>query len=162
MATPVKVIGIDPGTRSAGWAVVSRAGQAFRLHDCGVVRARGAAGAERLGAIMAGLRDAVTASGATEAAVEAAFAGRNVSTALKIGEARGVALAVLGQAGLPVTSYAARRIKRAVTGFGGADKTQVARMVAMQLGLSAVPGPDDVTDACAVAITHLILRDAPK
>lgn len=114
--------------------------------------------ARRLAAIHAGLLLAAREHAADEAAVEEVFAGRNLKSALAVGQGRGVALAALGEAGLPVFSYAARVVKRAVTGNGNAAKEQVARMAALQLGVASLPGPADVADACAVAITHLIRR----
>ncbi len=159
----LRVLGIDPGTRTAGWAVVTRYGRTFRLVACGAVRAKAADPPEkRLALIQAGLLEIAQTHAPHEAAVEEVFAGRNPKAALAVGQGRGVALAVLGALALPVHSYAARVIKRAVTGNGGASKEQVARMVGLQFGLAKPPEPADVTDACAVAITHLIRRDMPQ
>jgi len=163
MPSSVSVLGIDPGTRVVGWAILSKSGRSFQLLSCGAIRPDPALPyAARLAAIHAEIASVVREHAPTEAAIEEVFAGRNVKAALKIGEGRGVVLAALGAAGLEPASYPARRIKRAVTGNGAAEKQQVARMVAMQLGLREAPGPDDVTDACAVAITHLISRDLPN
>jgi crossover junction endodeoxyribonuclease RuvC len=90
-----------------------------------------------------------------EAAVEELFFSKNVRTAMSVGQARGVAMLALADAGLPVVEYTPLAIKQAVTGYGSADKTQMQEMVKMLLGLSEVPRPDDAADALAVAICHL-------
>jgi crossover junction endodeoxyribonuclease RuvC len=89
------------------------------------------------------------------AAVEKLFFQRNVSTAIAVGQARGVALLALAQAGLEVFEYTPNEIKQAVAGYGSADKRQVQDMVRVLLALEAIPRPDDAADALAVAITHL-------
>jgi crossover junction endodeoxyribonuclease RuvC len=158
----VRVLGVDPGTRVAGWAVVRKHGRSFQLIACGAVRAPGHLAEKRLATIHAGLLQVARTHAADEAAVEEVFAGRNLKAALAVGQGRGVALAALGALDLAVYSYPARVIKRAVTGNGAASKEQVARMVALQLGLPKPPEPADITDACAVAMTHLIRREMPQ
>lgn len=132
---------------------MERNGTRLCLVEAGVIRCTGDAAA-RLAQLHAELLAVATRLKPQVAAIEEAFAGRNQRTALKIGEARGVALAAVGAAGLRAVGYAPRSIKQAVTGNGAAGKEQVARMVALLLG-QAVAGPADCTDACAVAITHL-------
>ncbi len=154
-----RVLGVDPGTRVTGWAVVERAGRGFKLVASGAIRAAGDRMELRLAAIHDELLHVARQHTPGEAAVEEAFAGRNLKVALAIGQGRGAVLAALGAAGLAVHSYPARVIKRAVAGNGGAAKDQVARMVSLQLGLAKTPEPTDVTDACAVALTHLIRLD---
>src|SRR5207247_2610242 len=88
-------------------------------------------------------------------AIENIFHARNVRSALKLGHARGVALLAASQAGVPVAEYAPAEIKRAVVGFGRAEKQQVGQMVKLLLGLTDVPSPHDVADALAVAICHI-------
>lgn len=150
------MLGIDPGTRVVGWAVIDAHKGRFTLVACGAIKARATDYARRLAEIQAGLREVIAAHEPTQAAVEEAFSGKNPRTALVIGEGRGVALAALGEAGLAVAAYPARSIKRCVAGAGGADKESVARMVALQLGLAKLPEPSDASDACAVAITHCV------
>jgi crossover junction endodeoxyribonuclease RuvC len=150
-----RVIGIDPGTRTLGWAVIEARGTAMKLVACGAIEGGSQERPARLARILNGLAVVIAKHRPAEAALEEVFVGRNSRTALVIGEGRGVALAALGQAGLSVAGYPARAIKRAVTGNGAASKEQVARMTTMQLGLARAPGTEDVTDACAVAITHL-------
>jgi crossover junction endodeoxyribonuclease RuvC len=87
--------------------------------------------------------------------VEELFFSRNVRTAMSVGQARGVAILALADAGLEVAEYTPLAIKQAVTGYGSADKAQMQEMVRMLLGLSEVPRPDDAADALAVAICHL-------
>lgn len=88
-------------------------------------------------------------------AVEALFFGRNVTTALTVGQARGVVLLAAAQAGLPVYEYKPAEVKQALAGYGGADKRQMQEMVRIMLGLDAIPRPDDAADAVAIAICHL-------
>ena len=88
-------------------------------------------------------------------AVEKLFFQRNVTTAISVGQARGVALLALGEAGITVDEYAPREIKQAIIGYGGADKRQVQDMVKALLGMEERPHPDDAADALAVAICHL-------
>jgi crossover junction endodeoxyribonuclease RuvC len=92
------------------------------------------------------------------AAVEKLFFQRNVSTALAVGQARGVAMLSLHRAGLEVFEYTPNEVKQAVTGYGSAGKRQVQDMVRALLGLESIPRPDDAADALAIAITHLNTR----
>jgi crossover junction endodeoxyribonuclease RuvC len=133
----------------------------IRLIELGAIRARSKDYAARLAEILAGLRAVIARLQPHEAAVEEAFSGRNPRTALVIGEGRGVAMAVIGEAGIPVAAYPVRLVKRCVAGVGSADKEAVARMVALQLGLAKLPQPSDASDACAVAITHCVRRRLP-
>jgi len=153
---PGRVIGIDPGTRRVGWAVVEKRGNILTLVEAGAISPDAQLPyPERLAAIHTELAKLVERLRPEAAAVESVFVGRNMKSALKTGEGRGVALAALGACGLAVSEYPAREVKRAVTGNGAASKPQVARMVALQLGLDHPPKPEDAADACAVAITHL-------
>lgn len=156
----MRVLGIDPGTRVVGWAVIDDRKGKLSLAATGAIKARAADYAQRLAEIHAALLDVIAQHQPAQAAIEEAFSGKNPRTALVIGEGRGVALAALGQAGLTVAAYAARSIKRCVAGAGAADKDAVARMVALQLGLAKLPEPRDASDACAVAITHCVARRA--
>lgn len=155
------VLGVDPGTRRVGWAAVRLQGRSYLLVASGAIAPHGETRESRLAAIHAELCRVAGLYKPDAAAIEEVFAGKNLKAALAIGEGRGVAMAAMGAAGLSVSAYAARVIKRAVTGNGGASKEQVARMAAMQLGIAKPPGPHDVSDACAVALTHLIRRALP-
>jgi crossover junction endodeoxyribonuclease RuvC len=86
--------------------------------------------------------------------VEELFFGKNVNTAITVGQARGVALLALAEAGVPIFEYKPTAVKQAVSGYGGADKKQMQEMVKITLRLDAVPRPDDAADAVAIAICH--------
>ena len=152
--TDTLVIGIDPGTRATGWGVVRLGGRDLVLVGCGVIRpdpggdlaTRMMVLAERLGEILEEHRPA-------QAAVEDVFVSRDPRAALKLGQARGAALAAVARERIPVAAYAPAKIKRAVTGSGRADKAQVQRMVQAVLGMDRPPARD-AADALAVAICH--------
>src|SRR5579864_4004549 len=107
---------------------------------------------ERLLRLYQGLHALIAAHGPSVMAIEALFFNRNVRTALAVGHARGVALLVGAQMGLPVVEYAPQQVKDAVVGYGAASKDQVQKMVTTLLGLREVPRPDDAADALAIAI----------
>lgn len=157
------MLGVDPGTRVAGWGVVEVTGNRTRLVACGAVRTKGPALADRLREVREALRDVVAAHGPTVLAVERPFFGKNASSALAVGMARGIAFLAAAEAGLEVREYPPATVKRAVVGNGNASKDQVARMVTLLLGLPSVPQPADATDALAVALAdahRAALRDA--
>jgi crossover junction endodeoxyribonuclease RuvC len=109
----------------------------------------------RLEMIYDGLRDLIKEYKPETAAVERLFFSRNVTTALAVGQARGVVMLALQKAGIEVFEYTPKEVKNAVAGYGGADKRQVQEMVRALLQLDSIPKPDDAADALAVAITHL-------
>ncbi len=155
----LRVLGIDPGSRIVGYGLVEidenvRGPAALRYVECGVIQppARGSF-AQRLREIAAGLREVLAELGPTEVAVESVFVKRSVSAALKLGQARGVALLCAAEAGVPIHEYAPARVKRAVTGNGAASKPQVQQMVRALVGLKRAPRAD-AADALAVAICH--------
>ncbi len=150
------VLGIDPGTLAAGYGAVRTRRGGPELLDCGAVRARRSLPlAERLCLIHDGLAAVIERVGPEVAVVEQPFAGRNLATAIAIGEARGVALLACASAGVRIEEYSPSEIKRAVTGSGAARKEQVAQMVKALLGLSRAPKSTDATDALAAAICYL-------
>ncbi len=149
-----RIIGLDPGLARTGWGIVEAAGSALAFVAAGVVESEaGAPLAVRLDTLYRGLAGIIRRFRPAEAAVEETVVNRNPATSLRLGQARGVVLLAAAHAGLPVAEYAARRIKRAVTGTGGADKTQVATMVRVLLP-AAGPVEGDAADALAVAICH--------
>ncbi len=153
----VTVIGIDPGSVRTGWGVVRSRASGYELVDCGIIRTSSAAAdfSSRLAAIFHGLSEVLKRTSPQEAAIEQVFQARNASTALKLGQARGVAVAACAAFGLPVHDYEPSLVKKALVGVGGAEKEQVAFMVRLRLG---VPGADwalDTSDALAVALAHL-------
>jgi crossover junction endodeoxyribonuclease RuvC len=158
----MRILGIDPGSRLCGYAVVDadppRHGGKVRYVECGVLEARAESPLERrLGEIAVGIGEIVDELGPEQAAVEEVFTAVNIRSALALGHARGVALAVCGRAGLAVFGYPPSVVKQAVTGRGRAPKLQVARMVQVLLGLRREPRAD-AADALAVAVAHANIR----
>jgi crossover junction endodeoxyribonuclease RuvC len=151
----VRILGIDPGSRRCGYGVIERlsAGR-VRYVECGVVEARATASlTARLVEISVGLREVIAELRPHAVAMEGVFHGHNARAALQLGQARGAALLVCGEATLEVAEYAPATIKRAVAGDGRATKEQVSRMVRMLCALDAMPRLD-ASDALAIAITH--------
>ncbi len=154
MIPDVRVLGIDPGSRTTGWGVVERVGGRLRAVASGVVRSRPDDPMPiRLRTIHEGLSAVVALHRPNEAAMEEIFSHRSAASALVLGQARGVAL--LAVASLPLHTYNASTIKKTVSGSGKAEKEQVARMVRTLLGLEG-EAPADETDALAIALTHLV------
>ena len=152
----MKIFGIDPGSERTGYGCVERSGSRHHLVICGTLSAPACATfPERLKHIHSGLLALLAESRPDCVAVESIFHSRNVRSALKLGHARGVALLAASEAGLPVVEYAPAEVKRAVVGYGRAEKPQVQQMVKLLLGLDRAPSPHDVADALAVAICHL-------
>ncbi len=150
------VLGIDPGTAITGYGLVRETEEGLALEDCGVITTpAGQPLPLRLQAIYQGLASLIEQTRPSTAAVEELFFGRNVRTALSVGQARGVTLLALADAGLPIFEYKPMEIKQAIAGYGSADKQQVQEMVRMLLDLPEVPRPDDAADAVAVAICHI-------
>jgi crossover junction endodeoxyribonuclease RuvC len=157
---PIRILGIDPGLRNTGWGVIVCAGARLSFVACGLVRSTQASDlASRLRELHEGLIRVIADHAPHEAAVEETFVNRDPQSALKLGQARGVALAAPALAGLPVAEYAANLIKKTVVGAGHADKAQVAAMVRLLLPTSQASTPD-AADALAVAICHAQHRGA--
>ncbi|NJN16845.1 MAG: crossover junction endodeoxyribonuclease RuvC [Oscillochloris sp.] len=151
----MRTIGIDPGTAIMGWGVVDADGGQVRPVDFGVLTTpSGMAQPERLRLLYDGITELLLRLRPETAAVEELFFGKNVNTAITVGQARGVILLALQQAGLPIFEYKPLVVKQAVAGYGGADKRQMQEMVRMTLGLAERPRPDDAADALAVAVCH--------
>jgi crossover junction endodeoxyribonuclease RuvC len=149
------VFGIDPGSTVTGWGVVSQQRGRFALVDCGYVKTSSSEPIPtRLRAIHAGLAAALARHPIDAVAIEAIFKHKSSESALRLGQARGVALLAAAQAGFLPAEYNAMTVKQSVGASGRADKDAVARMVATLLG-GEPPGPADVSDAIAIAITHL-------
>ncbi|MCS6842825.1 MAG: crossover junction endodeoxyribonuclease RuvC [Caldilineales bacterium] len=148
-------MGIDPGTATTGYGVVAQA-DGLRLVDCGVISTpAGMPLPERLLAIHGRLAALLAQHRPQAVAVEELFFSKNVRTAISVSQARGVVLLTVAQAGIPIVEYKPGEVKQAVTGYGGADKSQMQEMVRLLLGLDAVPQPDDAADALAIALCHL-------
>ena len=150
-------LGIDPGTATTGFGLV-------RLTDEGVLvfvqhgilsTPKDATPSARLEMLYDQLQGLLKRHKPDTAAVEKLFFSRNVTTALAVGQARGVVLLSLEQAGIDVFEYTPNEVKQAVAGYGSAEKRQVQEMVRALLQLASIPRPDDAADALAIAITHL-------
>jgi crossover junction endodeoxyribonuclease RuvC len=152
----VRVFGIDPGSDRTGYGCVDSDGRVHRLVKCGAVRAGSAPTfPDQLKVIYRELTVLLAEHRPECVAIENIFHAVNARSALKLGHARGVAMLAAVEAGVTVVEYTPAEIKRAVVGYGRAEKPQVAQMVKMLLGLDAIPKPHDATDALAVAICHL-------
>lgn len=150
-------VGIDPGTATTGYGFVreTSAGQ-LEVVDFGVITTSPDVRMEdRLLTLYDELLRLFILHRPDSGAVEKLFFARNVTTAISVGQARGVVLLAMAKVGLQVVEYTPMEIKQAVAGYGGADKPQVQQMVRALLGLAEIPRPDDAADALAVAICHL-------
>lgn len=149
----MRVLGIDPGSRVTGIGIVDAAGADLQLRHFAALRLGDGPFPERLGYLFREIGAAASEHGVEAAAVETVYVKRNVETALKLGQARGAALAALVEADLAVGEYTPARIKEAVVGRGSAAKEQVGFMVRRLLGLTGSV-PEDAADALAVAVCH--------
>ncbi len=150
-------LGIDPGTASLGYGFVrEHVDGSLEALRYGVIRTRSdTAMPERLFKIYRELAELIAEFQPDRAGVEELFFARNVTNAMTVAQARGVVLLSLQSAGIPMAEYKPNMVKQAVTGYGGADKTQMQEMVRLLLRLDAAPKPDDAADALAVAITDI-------
>lgn len=151
------ILGLDPGTAATGYGLVKEDARGdLQLVTFGVLKTpAGMPEAERLVLLHAQLKEILLLHRPDACAVEKLFFQKNVRTAIAVGQARGVILMSLAQAGLKVGEYTPNEVKQAVTGYGSAEKKQVQEMVRILLKLEEQPRPDDAADALAVAITHL-------
>jgi len=150
----VRILGLDPGSRVCGYGVIDERAGELAYVECGLLTAPAdRAMEERLGELARGLREVIDELQPQSVTVEDVFSHQNVRSALALAHARGMVLAIVGLCGLSVASYAPALVKKAVSGSGRADKTQIARMVQALIGLRSLPRAD-ATDALAVAITH--------
>jgi crossover junction endodeoxyribonuclease RuvC len=158
-----RVLGLDPGTLRLGYGVVEHDGGArLRYVECGVITAPARDPRHvRLAEIGRGLRELLLELRPDAVAMEEAFYGKNVQSTLALGEARGVALFVVGEQGLTVSGYAPATVKQAVVGHGRATKDQIGYLVRALLSLRRVPEPD-AADALAIAICHARAAAAPR
>ena len=150
----VRVLGIDPGSRATGWALVIAEGNRYHLERAGVVRPQGEGRHQRLADLQNRLAAVVDELAPDCAAVESSFSGRNPKSGLALAESRGVILAVLGGLDLDMSSYSPAQVKSAIVGHGKAEKQQINYMVVRLLNLQNPPA-SDAADAMAVALTHI-------
>ena len=151
------VIGIDPGTATTGYGLVEEENNgAIKAVSFGVITTEPTAKPEdRLLEIHQKINEILLLHRPESGAVEKLFFQKNVSTAIAVGQARGVVLMSFAEAKIPVDEYTPNEVKQAVTGYGSADKRQVQEMVKTILGLNDIPRPDDAADALAIAICHI-------
>ncbi len=153
------MLGLDPGSRVAGWGAVADRDGALDSLGYGALKLPAEPSlSARMRLLYQGTLQALDRFDPDEVAVEAVFAARNARSALVLGQARGAVLAAVGDR--PCAEYPARTVKQALTGYGGAGKAPLAAMVARRLGLAEIPSPWDAADALAVAICHLDARRA--
>ncbi len=147
------ILGIDPGSRITGYGVIEQQGAHCYYVASGCIRIQGDELPERLQQVYDGITQVIARYCPQQVGIERVFMGRNADSALKLGQARGVAIVAAVNQALPVSEYSARQVKQAVVGNGGADKTQVQAMVTELLKLSGTPQAD-AADALAIALCH--------
>ncbi len=149
------ILGIDPGLAIVGWGVLDYQNTRFRPLSYGSLQTpAGMATEKRLAMIWDGMRELVETYHPDAMAVEELFFNTNITTGIRVAEARGVILTAAEKAGVPIFEYTPGQVKQAVVGYGKAEKRQVIDMVTRILGLSKPPSPDDTADALAIAICH--------
>lgn len=152
---PGTVLGIDPGSYACGYGVVKQRGNGhYYLASGRITMSRGAPLEERLKELYSGLTEVIKEFSPGAGAVEKIFFAKGVRAALSLGHARGIALLALANEGVPLYEYSALEVKKAITGYGRAEKTQVQYMIKRILGLDFQPSPDGA-DALALALCHL-------
>lgn len=150
----MRIIGIDPGTALLGFGVIDVDGDPVMV-DFGVVETTADNAMQyRLMSLYESLTTLLDQFRPDAVAIEQLFFARNVTTAITVGQARGIALLVAAQADVPVFEYSPSQVKHAISGYGKADKQQMQEMVRIMLGLAYPPHPDDAADALAVALCH--------
>ena len=150
----MKILGIDPGLSKCGWGIIESEGNRLKFIACGLIKTKTTDPlATRLAHIHEQIADVIKNHNPDQAAVEETFVNKNPASALKLGQARGVALAVPALYGLPTAEYSANKIKKSTVGAGHADKNQIAHMIKILLPACGKVTADEA-DALAVAITH--------
>jgi len=155
----MKIIGIDPGTGIMGFGVIDFSpGKKPIILDAGVIKTPANTPLdERLVDIYDSLTEIIKKTKPTAMSIEKLFFAQNITTAISVSHARGVAMLAGAKAGLPIYEYTPLQIKQTLTGYGRADKKQMGEMVKVHLGLKSIPKPDDCADALATAITHSLM-----
>lgn len=149
-----RILGIDPGSRSTGYGIIEITDRKVHYVASGCIKAEQGELPQRLGTIYEGVSQIISEFQPLEFAVESVFMAKNAASALKLGQARGVAIAAAVAQDLPVFEYAARQVKQATVGTGRANKEQVAHMVRVLLNLPGLPKAD-AADALAIALCHV-------
>lgn len=152
----MRILGIDPGTATVGFGIIDEVDGRLKVVHFGVIRTRPKDGdaSQRLQIIYERTGELLKRYRPDVAAIEELFFGRNISTAIQVGQARGVLLLALANSQIPVAEYSPPKIKEAVSGYGNASKEQVQYMVQNLLEMEEMPKPDDAADGLAVALTH--------
>lgn len=151
----MRILGIDPGTATTGFGVIDWENGKAKFVDAGIISTPAHEEMpNRLLTIQKELGQLIAESKPDAMAVELLYFAANVKTAIAVGQARGVVLAVGAGAKLSMHEYTPLQVKQAITGYGRADKKQIQEMVKTMLGLNEVPKPDDAADGLAIAITH--------
>jgi len=156
------ILGIDPGTATMGWGVIRQEGSKLRYVQHGAITTPSTwPMPQRLGRLFDGVTQIVEGYRPDTVAVEELFFNTNVTTAITVGQARGVAILASYRAGIEVAEYTPLQVKQAITSYGRADKPQVQEMVRALLNLREIPRPDDAADGLAIAITHAFSSRMP-
>ena len=151
----MKILGIDPGIALVGYGLIEVTGNNFKMLEYGVLKtSKDTPTTERLSYIYQELTDIIDEYKPEEVSIEELFINKNVKTAIKVGQARGVEILACVEKGLRVYEYTPLQIKNALTGVGRAEKHQVQEMVKTILSLDEIPQPDDAADALAAAVCH--------
>lgn len=151
----MKILGIDPGYAILGWGIIEKTGNRFRAIDYGAITTdKDMPMPERLEVLYDELREIIREHNPEVASIEKLFFNTNTTTAINVGQARGVAILACIKGDLELAEYTPLQIKQALVGYGRADKKQIQFMVKTMLNLKAVPRPDDTADALAAAICH--------
>jgi len=155
------ILGIDPGSRITGYGLIKTQANHHQFIACGCIRVEKHSLGDKLKTIHEVIVDLINTYQPDETAIEQIFFHENPSTALKLGQARGVAIAASALYGLTVHEYTARQVKKAVVGYGAADKSQIQHMIQILLKLDMIP-PVDAADALAIALCHAYTREGLK
>lgn len=151
----MRILGIDPGTATTGYGVIDRDATGYKLVDYGcILTPPDKEMPKRLEMIYQGIGELIDTFKPDEMAIEELFFNRNITTAITVGQARGVLLLGASQKGIKIAEYTPLQVKQAIAGYGKADKKQVQFMIKTMLKLKDVPKPDDAADALAIAICH--------
>lgn len=151
----MRILGIDPGIGRAGWGIVEAKGGKVEVIDYGCIETPKEHPLEqRIETLYDTLSKIIAAHNPGALAIESLFFNTNVTTAITVGQARGVVLLAAAQNKMSVTSYSPQQVKIGITGYGKADKQQIGQMIKLVLKLKAIPKPDDTADALAIAVTH--------
>ncbi len=151
----MRIVGIDPGTARIGWGLIEGSKQNYTMIRYGCIETDKSKQAyHRLQEIYQEVLGVLQTEQPDQVVVEELFFARNVTTAIGVGQARGVILLAAAHANLPIFEYTPLQVKQTITGYGRAEKSQIQSMIKLLLKLKEIPKPDDAADALAIALTH--------